>query len=746
MKQIWAKGLRDEMNVALVFSYTLDVKENMSLHLASNVPFRLSIDGEMVSYGPRRRAHTKAAINRYSLQKYVGKTIRIDVENVSYRVENFYIVNQVPFFAAEIEQDGKIIANSFDFKAFKNASKLQKVQRYSYQRGFTESWKIDGAWTLLPVETDEQTVCELAESCAPYPQFTNLKAEEFESGTIFEKEIVEEYDDTYLNRRDAKHYTREQQEYRVSYEHDKYGFEKTMDVGETLCRQYKAYRLPRDGAGFVAFDIEVLEDANVMINYDEKISPATYQYSEKFRSDKKDEDNLSVDRSASLRGGATNIDVYRLHSISLINYKLTKGRYALTAFEPDVMQYLRIYVIDGKAKISNVRLVTYENQDVKVEFDSEDEELNLIFQSAINTFRPNAVDLFTDCASRERAGWLCDSYFTGRAEKTLTGANFVEKNLIETFRDYRAEFCPSVPDMVFPMCYPADHTVKGRYIPNWCMWFILELDSYLERTGDVELVNSLKDKMLKFVNFELTFMNKDGLLEDVGGWVFVEWSRANDLTEGVNYPTNMLFSQTLKAVARMYGEEKYAKIAEKMDEEIVKQSYNGTFFVDNATRNEKGELVLNTEWTETCQYYAFWCGYADKEKYPQLFETVFNEIQNYADLSHKYPTMSRSDTFIGLYLRLDYLSRIRENKKVVRDLKNFFLYQAKETKTFWEYKTPTASCCHAFASLMCEWILKAVLGVDQVTDKGVVLANDGVNLKAKAKIPYGDKVFEIANA
>jgi poly-gamma-glutamate synthesis protein (capsule biosynthesis protein) len=51
-----------------------------------------------------------------------------------------------------------------------------------------------------------------------------------------------------------------------------------------------------------------------------------------------------------------------------------------------------------------------------------------------------------------------------------------------------------------------------------------------------------------------------------------------------------------------------------------------------------------------------------------------------------------------------------------------------------------------FASLMCEWILKAVLGVDQVTDKGVVLANDGVNLKAKAKIPYGDKVFEIANA
>lgn len=745
MKQIWAKGLRDEMNVALVFSYTLDVKENTTLHLASNVPFRLSVAGKMIGYGPRRRAHKSSAINHYSLQNYVGKTVRIDVESVSYRVENFYIVNQVPFVALEIEKDGKVIADSFDFKAYKNASKLQKVQRYSYQRGFTESWKIDGEWKLIPVETDEQTVCDLVESCAPYPKFSALQAEEFESGIVFEKAVVEEYDDAYLNRRDAKHYTREQQEYRVSQENDKYGFEKTMDVGEVLCRQYKAYRLPRDSAGFIAFDVEVLEDANIMINYDEKLSPATYQYSEKFRSSQSDEDNLKVDRTSTLRGGATNIDVYRLHSLSLINYKLSRGKYALTAFEPDVMQYVRIYVIDGKAKISNVRLVTYENEEVKLDFQSADEELNLIFQSAINTFRPNAVDIFSDCASRERAGWLCDSYFTGRAEKILTGANLVEKNLIETFRDYRAEFCPCIPDKVFPMCYPADHTVSGRYIPNWCMWFILELESYLERTGDTELVQSLKEKMLNFVDFELGFMNKDGLLEDVGGWVFVEWSRANDLTNGVNYPTNMLFAQTLKAVAHMYGEEKYAKIAQKMDEEIVKQSFNGRFFVDNATRNEKGELVLNTEWTETCQYYAFWCGYADKEKYPELFEIVFNEIRDYSDLSHKYPVMSRSDSFIGLYLRLDYLSRIRDNEKVVRDLKSFFLYQAKETKSFWEYKTPTASCCHAFASLMCEWIIKAVLGVAEINENGVVLAGDGVAIPAKAKIPFGDKIFDVAS-
>ena len=187
MQQIWAKDLRDEMNVALVFSHTITVTGTTVLRLASNVAFRVWINGEFFSYGPRRKAHGKAAINEYNLQEYAGQSIKIDVECVSYRVENFYIVNQVPFFAAEIEQNGEIVANSSDFQAYRNASRLQKVQRFAYQRGFVEAYKMDGKATLIPIETDEQTVCVLEKSGVPYPKFTYLKAEEFESGNVFEK-------------------------------------------------------------------------------------------------------------------------------------------------------------------------------------------------------------------------------------------------------------------------------------------------------------------------------------------------------------------------------------------------------------------------------------------------------------------------------------------------------------------------------------------------------------------------------
>lgn len=744
MKQIWAKQLREEMNVCLVFGLNAKIEGKTELRLSSNVCFRLSADGEMIGYGPRRKAHGRAAVNVYDLSAYRGRTIRIEAELVSYRVTNFYIVDQPPFFAAELVSEGKVVADSFDFEAYRNLSKLQKVQRFSYQRGFIEAYKIDGERSLAPVETDEKEVCILEESCAPYPKFGVLPAEVFESGRIFEREDFTEYDDSYLNRRGTPHFPEEEQEYRITRENDRYGFEKAEGIGEELERSYRAYKLPRNAAGFIAFEAEVAEDADVMINYDEKLSPAAYRYCERFRSDPSSEDNLNVDKSVCLKNGASNIDVYRLHSISEINYKLTKGRYSLMAFEADEMQFIRIFVVSGKAKISDVRLVTYENEEVRAKFKSEDKELELMFEAAVNSFKPNAVDVLTDCPSRERAGWLCDSYFTGRAEKLLTGKNDVERNLLEAYLH-----CPAgsvdVPEAAFPMCYPSDHRANGRYIPNWCMWLILEIESYLKRSGDEELAAAFRDKVLAFTEYELKFANRDGLLENPEGWIFVEWSRANDLTGGVNYPTNMLFSAALKAVSRMYGVGRYASIAKKMDEKILAQSFNGRFFVDNAMRDENGKLALNTEWTEVCQYYAFYFGYADKAKNPELFRTMFEEICDYSDVSEKYPEMSRSDAFIGLYLRLDYLSRIKEYEKVVRDMKNYFLFQAEETKTYWEYKTPSGSCCHAFASLICEWILKAAFDFEEDAKGNVIPGKRRIGIKASAEIPCGDRVYRIKN-
>ena len=99
------------------------------------------------------------------------------------------------------------------------------------------------------------------------------------------------------------------------------------------------------------------------------------------------------------------------------------------------------------------------------------------------------------------------------------------------------------------------------------------------------------------------YENSDSLLEDLPGWNFVEWSKANNFVNGVNYPTNMLYAAALSTAGELY-DEAYSEKARKIKQNILEQSFNGTFFVDNAIR-KNGKLELTDNISEVCQYYAF---------------------------------------------------------------------------------------------------------------------------------------------
>ena len=153
-----------------------------------------------------------------------------------------------------------------------------------------------------------------------------------------------------------------------------------------------------------------------------------------------------------------------------------------------------------------------------------------------------------DCPSRERAGWLCDSYFTGRVEFVLSGKSRIERNFIENYL-LPAEF-KDIDKGMLPMCYPADHR-NHNYITNWAMWFVLELEEYLKRTGDRATIDRARTRIYELVAFFRPYLNEDGLLEKLPKWVFVEWSRANKLVQDVSYPSNMLYAEMLDVVARL---------------------------------------------------------------------------------------------------------------------------------------------------------------------------------------------------
>ena len=280
----------------------------------------------------------------------------------------------------------------------------------------------------------------------------------------------------------------------------------------------------------------------------------------------------------------------RMGSCNVIAYELSQaGEYHVEAFEPYSMRYCKIIVIGAACGISGVYLREYVNPEAgRAAFKAPDAELNRIFEAARTTFKENAVDGFMDCPSRERAGWLCDSFFTARVSSDLTGNMKQEKIFLQNFMIPKSfEF---LPEGMLPMCYPADHN-DGIYIPNWARWFVLELEEYLERSGDRGTVDALRPKVLGLIRFLQTFRNSDGLLERLPQCVFIEWSRANSLVQDVSYPTNMTYAEMLSCAARMYGIQSLEDEAENVRGTVRGQSFNGKFFVDNAIRRSDGSLL-----------------------------------------------------------------------------------------------------------------------------------------------------------
>ncbi|MBQ7900644.1 MAG: hypothetical protein IJ365_01605, partial [Clostridia bacterium] len=437
--------------------------------------------------------------------------------------------------------------------------------------------------------------------------------------------------------------------------------------------EYGIYDIGREKTGFVMLDIECDNDAEIILSFDEILTDG-------------------------------DICTRRFNLSNAIVWFLKKGSYSLIANEPNSLRYIKIAnKSDGAVVVKNVGIKEFEFDYKSNGLGSSNQKLNAIYEAAVETFRQNTLDIYMDCPSRERAGWLCDSYFTSKVERHLTGKSLVERNFLENF--IMAENFDDIPEYMLAMCYPSDFT-SHQYIPNWAMWYVVQLGEYLERTGDREMVDYAKDKIMKLYGYFESLRNSDGLLENLESWVFLEWSMANEFTQNVNYPSNMMYAKMLRTMGKLY-DAKYTAEAEEIENTIRAQSYYNGFFHDHAVRGEDGKLtVVDDDVTETCQYYAFFTEVATPETHPELWSIMLNDFGPDREEKGLWKEIYPANAFIGNYLRLCLLERYGETDKLVDNIEGYFYYMAEKTGTLWENITPTASCNHGFASMVAVWLEK----------------------------------------
>ena len=368
------------------------------------------------------------------------------------------------------------------------------------------------------------------------------------------------------------------------------------------------------------------------------------------------------------------------------------GTYDVETFDPYTLKYAKFETTAGAAKITDAFLRRYENPMLGCKpRTTGDAELDRIREAAVASFAQNTVDVMTDCPSRERAGWLCDSLFTARAAHHLLGSLDLETLFLENYA--RAIGFPELPEGMVPMCYPSDVVVngKGSFIPNWAMFLVLEAEEYMERGGEREIVDALKPRVEGIIAFLSRYENEDGLLENLPGWIFVEWSQANKLVDGVNYPSNMLWAEALAAAGRLCGRADWIEKAAKVRETVRDQSFDGEFFRDHAVRAEDSSLEVRPDRTETCQYYAFYFGVADFTRDAALWERL---------VKRDFGNLAKSNAFIGNLMRMELLMRDGRRDQMRDEIKRYYLKMADATGTLWEHDSTRASCCHAFSSFL----------------------------------------------
>ena len=683
---IWAENRTHEMNCSLWFDTDIDYNDEVTLKIAGCNDYQVFVNGIFCFYGPARAARGYYCVDEVQIGKYLLlQKNKIEILVSAYNIDNFCFLNQDGFLCAEFVSGGQIFAETGGtaWRVRVQAEKIQKTQRYSFQRTFAEAYDFrrEAVNEYLPIQ-----ICPKKNFIArdvPYPSFDReYISEVVHMGTVTQCVPKKLFQDRAIERAGngvVGGFSVDELEICTVWEAQKLLFtsDRLMEQSESydlLPDTYIKLSLLTELSGFIELDIVCQNDADIYITFDE----------------------ILTDDS---------IDFTRLGCSNVLLYKLRKGQeYHIVSAQPYSLKYLDIACLNGKVELRNISIV-------RLDFDKKNicknikltanEKIKAIYEAAVETFRQNTVDIYMDCPSRERAGWLCDSFFIARVEYLLTGKCVVERSFLANFLAEDNYYC-EIPYGMLPMCYPADHA-DGVFIPNWAMWFGLQLKEYFSRTGDYDLILRFKEKMYRICSYFEKYENAEMLLEKLNGWIFVEWSRSNRLVKDINYPTNMLYYAFLCAVGELYGDNSLLKKAEKIKEAIRKNSRNGMFFCDNSVYNDS-ILELSGESTESCQYYAFFTGVAEPYVDKDLWDILVNDFGPKRKQTGAYTKIAPSNAFIGNYLRCDLLMRYGLKDQLEDDIVDYFYEMAKQTGTLWENDSTKASCNHGFASHVLIWL------------------------------------------
>ncbi|MBQ7638240.1 MAG: hypothetical protein IJS90_05005, partial [Clostridia bacterium] len=346
---VWAKGRQTEMNVSLVFRAVVGSIPAL-LRISGHTNYMIFINGSFFSQGPARAGHGFFRADEFKLDSFLTKEKNVvAVLAAGYNVNSFYLTDQPSFLCAEIVSGSEILyatGTEKEFSCREFTERTKKVQRFSFQRPFTESYSLcpdsfdiftDPELVFTGVSLEKTGEKRFITRDTPISDYEVRTAESIAGEGRMEPVCGEpkKYLDRSFTSVDGVYIKGfKKEELDVSAVEELYKLQSVFSSGRS--ERADALFLPKDGfaildmglntTGFMAFDVETEGDTVIWAVFNEHL-----------------------DKNGRLDPGFGG-------TASVVRYELKeKGFYRLVSFEPYTYRYLQLISMGGEAKITNAR-------------------------------------------------------------------------------------------------------------------------------------------------------------------------------------------------------------------------------------------------------------------------------------------------------------------------------------------------------------------------------------------------------
>ncbi|MDI4648462.1 alpha-L-rhamnosidase C-terminal domain-containing protein [Cohnella hashimotonis] len=712
-KPIFLKGLYLEKNIQAGFRKAVRLPENSDgaclLEITARTFYRLYVDGQLIGHGPARAAHGHARVDVLDITAVMtkGREHMLAVELAGYNDPNVYVTGESSFLMAELTVGDTVLAyTDHSWQGFRLYQRRQLTEAFSHARCLGETYDLDRSFIDWRTNAAEELAGrtgleELAERPVLLPRVVPLPdlrvARNARLIAVHDTEV-----DPNLAVAAHPHFREEADHF--------HAFPPVVDRPSVACSQEiplpftgiqrldqdhhftiqpapgraaaLAYDFGEMNSGFIGIEFTCLEAGTLDLVFTD----------------------LLEDRGT--------FNPRRSGSNSVIRLNSRPGRYTFVSFEPHAFRYVKLIVRGQTFTVHDLFTVLYQFQPpLQKAFLCNDGELNRIYEAAEKTLVMNALDVFMDCPGRERAGWLCDSYWSGRAARLMLGDTSVERAMLDNF--LRSDQAP-LAEGFFPVCYPSGFANQGCFIPNWPLFLMLELDEYVCRSGDTQMLADYRQTVENLIGQFTRYENAKGLLENLPGYVFVEWSSANleAYKSPISVGTNALYAHVLKRAGDIYRKPEWTDKADRLQSLLPSNAFTGSWYADSLRHDPERGLTPGSLFSEAVQYYMLRFVASERDDRPEMVRRLIEAHGPAAPQLAMDGALARANVFIGYFLRFDLLADRGEHRRLLQEMRALFSHMIDNGPgTLWEHTWSSDSVCHGFASHAGVWLVRDILGL-----------------------------------